>query len=47
MNRDCKHRTRCKHCYLELCPFGRDGEPSEDEYPTAKDRRRRYEPQEA
>ena len=47
MRRECKNATRCNRCFLEGCPFGRNGEPSEDEYPTAKDRCKRYEPEEA
>lgn len=46
MNRDCKHRTRCWKCILESCPFCLNGRPSEDEYPTAKDRCKNYEPKE-
>lgn len=44
MDRECKNRTRCQRCFLEACPFGRCGEPSGDEYPSAKDRCKLYEP---
>ena len=46
MRLECKNTTRCKRCFLEGCPFGRDGTPSEDEYTTAKDRCKYYEPKE-
>lgn len=46
MRLECKNTTRCKRCFLEGCPFGRDGTPSEDEYTNAKDRCKYYEPKE-
>ena len=47
MRRECERATYCKQCFLKKCPFGRDGEPSEDEYPTAKNRCKYYEQKEA
>lgn len=44
MDSACKNRTRCQRCYLEACPFGRNGDPGEDEYRTATDRCKLYEP---
>ena len=35
MNRECVYATRCRWCFMEACPFGRNGTPSEDEYKTA------------
>lgn len=42
MDMRCKRRNCCKMCFLEACPFGRCGEPSETEYPTAKDKCKFY-----
>ena len=32
-------------CFLEACQFGRCGEPSDTEYPTAKNKCKVYSPQ--
>jgi hypothetical protein len=45
MDMRCKRRNCCKMCFLEACPFGRCGEPSETEYPTAKNKCKFYNPQ--
>ena len=45
MDMRCKRRNCCKMCFIEACPFGRCGEPSEIEYPTAKNKCKFYTPQ--
>ena len=47
MDMRCKRSNCCKMCFLEACPFGRCGEPSETEYPTAKNKCKFYTPQAA
>ena len=46
MNRQCYKFNRCSMYLFEVCPFGRSAEPSEDEYKTARNKCKFYQPKE-